>query len=275
MRRNARWLLPPAKPRRFRNNNSGQVEHSILMTILVIVTLTLCVALLVVWLRWRQAVRADYIRTYLFPPGIFAKLQARRPELSLKDCQLVARALRQFFLAHVKSGFKFVAMPSQVAGDLWHELTQYPAHYEALCDKAFGRFMHHTPAVALTTDKHVNAGLRRTWRYTCIDENINPCNPLRLPLLFALDAKLNVANGFRYAPKRKLPQDPSSNTDRFNTGDKGSDGGGIGGSTNSESIHYGEDFSSTSYDGCTDGLGDSSSGDSCGDGGGGDGGGGD
>lgn len=240
------------------------------MTILVIVTLILSIALLVVWLRWRQAVRADYIRTYLFPPGIFAKLQARRPELSLKDCQLAGRALRQFFLAHLKSGRQHLAMPSQVAGDLWHELTQCTQHYEAFCDKAFGRFMQHTPAVAMGADKQVNAGLRRTWRYSCIDENINPRHPLRLPLLFALDAKLNIPNGFRYAPKRKLPQDPSSNTDRFTSGDKGSHGGG---STYSESIHYGEDFSSTSYDGCTDGLGDSSSGDGCGDGG--DGGGGD
>lgn len=230
------------------------------MTILVIITLILSIALLVAWTRLRQAARADYIRTYMFPQGIFAKLQARRPELSLKDCQLTARALRQFFLAHLKSGRKFVAMPSQVAGDLWHELVLYARHYETFCDKAFGRFMHHTPAVALGADKQDNAGLRRTWRYTCIDENIDPRNPLRLPLLFALDAKLNINNGFRYAPRRG-PQRQG--------GDQGGSGGD-GGST-----YYGEDFSSSSYDGCTDGLGDSSSGDGCGDGGGGDGGGGD
>lgn len=230
------------------------------MAILAIITLILSIALLVVWLRWRQAVRADYIRTYLFPQGLFAKLQARRPELSLKDCQLTARALRQFFLAYLKSGRQFVAMPSQVAGDLWQELTQYPRHYEAFCDQAFGRFMHHTPAVALGTDRQDNAGLRRTWRHTCIDENIDPRNPLRLPLLFALDAKLNIGNGFRYAPKRE-------------TSRQGGDHGGSGG--DSGSTCYGEDFSSTSYDGCTDGMSDSSSGDGCGDGGGGDGGGGD
>ena len=32
--------------------------------------------------EWR-AVRADYIRTYMFPPGIFEKLRARRPELTI------------------------------------------------------------------------------------------------------------------------------------------------------------------------------------------------
>ena len=172
------------------------------MAILVIITLILSIALLVVWTRWRQAARADYIRTYMLPQGIFAKLQAKRPELSLKDCQLTARALRQFFLTHLKSGRKFVAMPSQVADDLWHELILYTRHYEAFCDQAFGRFMHHSPAVVLGADRQDNAGLRRTWRYTCIDENIDPRKPTRLPLLFALDAKLNINNGFRYAPKR-------------------------------------------------------------------------
>lgn len=232
------------------------------MIILVIITLLLSVALLVVWLRWRQAVRADYIRTYLFPRGIFAKLQAQRPDLSIKDCQLVARALRQFFLARLKSGDKYVAMPSLVAGDLWHVLTLYSQNYETFCNKAFGRFLHLTPAVALGADRKDNAGLSRTWRYTCIEENIDPRNPARLPLLFALDAKLNIGNGFRYKPRRSYRQDRSS-------GDGGGDGG---------SIYYGEDFSSASYEGCSDGLGDFSSADGCsdgGDGGGGDGGGGD
>lgn len=233
------------------------------MAILVIITLILGIALLVIWLRWRQAVRADYIRTYRFPSGIFAKLQFRRPELSLKDCQLVGRALRQFFLAQLKSGGKFVAMPSQATNDLWHELTLHKQDYETLCNKAFGRFLHPAPAVALGENRQDNAGLRRAWRYTCIDENIDPRNPLRLPLLFALDAKLNIPNGFHYAPKRD-----NSRQDRDHGGSSGGDGNGI-------SIYYGEDFSSTSYDGCTDGLSDSSSGDSCGDGGGGDGGGGD
>lgn len=240
------------------------------MTILVIITLILSITLLVVWLRWRQAVRADYIRTYVFPRGVVANLQFKRPELSLKDCQLVARALRQFFLAHLKSGGKLVAMPSLIAADLWHELTLCTPDYEAFSKAAFGRFMHHAPAVALGTDMQNNAGLRRTWRYTCIDENIDPRNPVRLPLLFALDAKLNIPNGYRYAPKRVSPY-PNSNSDAFVGSDRGSGGCGVDGGT----IYYGEDFSSTSFDGCTDGLDDSSSGESCGDGGGGDGGGGD
>lgn len=214
------------------------------MAILLIITLILSITLLVVWTRWRQAARADYIRTYMFPPGIFEKLRARRPELSIKDCQLTARALRQFFLAHLKSGRQFVSMPSQVADDLWHELILYTRHYDDFCKKAFGRFMHHTPAVVLGADRQNNTGLRRTWWYACLEENINPRAHTRLPLLFALDAKLNIADGFSYAPNCEELRNRKS-------------GGGT--------THCGGDFSSSSYDGSTDGFGDSSSGDGGGD----------
>ncbi len=60
--------------------------------------------------------------------------------------------------------------------------------------------MHHTSAVVLSSQKISDAGLRRTWWYACKDETINLLKPSRLPLLFALDAKLNLADGFHYTP---------------------------------------------------------------------------
>jgi len=226
------------------------------MAILVIITLILSITLLVVWTRWRNAARADYIRTYMFPKGIFEKLQAKRPGLTIKDCQLTARALRQFFLAHLKSGRKFVSMPSQVTDDLWHGLILYTRHYDDFCNKAFGQFLHHTPAVVLSADKQNNIGLRRCWWYACLEENINPRKHTRLPLLFALDAKLNIADGFTYAPNCEALR--KSNADHGSSG----------------ATYCGGDFSSSSFDGSTDGFGDSAS-DGSGDGGGGCGGGGD
>ena len=44
-----------------------------------------------------------------------------------------------------------------------------------------------------------NDGLRRAWFWSCRDEAIDPKAPTRLPLLFALDAKLKFPNGFVYA----------------------------------------------------------------------------
>jgi len=207
-----------------------------------------------VWKSWRQLARAEFIRSYTFPRGLLDKLRTRRPDLDLKEMQLVGRALRQFFLAHLLSGRKFVSMPSQVTDDLWHEFILYTRNYDEFCRRAFGRFMHHTPAVVLGADRQNNSGLRRAWWYACKQENINPSAATRLPLLFAIDAKLGIKDGFVYAPDCKELR-----------ADNRSDAG---------TVHCGADFSSSSVDGSTDGFGDGA-GDSGGDGGSGCGGGGD
>jgi hypothetical protein len=100
--------------------------------------------------------------------------------------------------------------------------------------------MHHTPAVVLGTSRQDNTGLRRTWWFSCLEENINPRKATRLPLLFSLDHKLKISNGFSYALdcagfKREGEQNNSGN------------------------IYCGGDMSSSSFDGTTDGYGDTSS----------------
>ncbi len=153
------------------------------------------------WLRARELRRAEYIRTFRFPRGLFGKLHQRYPDLSRKDIALVSRGLRQFFIAYLMSGRRYVAMPSRVVDDLWHEFILYTRDYQAFCNLAFGDFLHHTPAAALDPRrKQSNEGLRRVWWYACKYENINATNPTRLPLLFALDGKLNVLNGYLYQP---------------------------------------------------------------------------
>jgi hypothetical protein len=169
----------------------------------LIVAIAFGSALVVLHARWRTAVRAEFIRGYTLPIGLYEKLRRRRPTLTLKDCQLVGHALRQFFLAHLKSGRQFVSMPSQVADELWHEFILYTKNYEVFCRRAFGRFLHHSPAAVLGSNRQSNVGLRRVWWYSCREENINPRQPTRLPLLFALDAKLDIADGFRYLPDCK------------------------------------------------------------------------
>jgi hypothetical protein len=153
----------------------------------------------ILWRRQLRLKRESHIRTFDLPKGIFDKLTKRHPHLTLRDCQLVSHGLRQFFLAHLKSGRMYVSMPSQVADDLWHEFILYTKNYDQFCKQAFGRFLHHTPAEVLDKTKRDNAGIRRSWRYACLEENINPKSPTRLPLLFALDAKLGIAGGFIYA----------------------------------------------------------------------------
>lgn len=181
--------------------------------------------------------RLDYITQFQFPLGLRDKLARRRPGLSENQLNQVEEALKQYFRAHLNSGYQFVSMPSQLADDLWHEFILYTRNYQLFCKHAFGRFFHHTPAVVLTSgQRRSNTGLRRVWWHCCLEENINPRKADRLPLLFALDGEFNLADGFRYAPDcRALAQDGTSYS------------------------YCGGDFSSPGFDGDTDGLGDGSS----------------
>lgn len=197
------------------------------------------------WQHRRRLQRAQFIRRAPLPPGLYDKLRRHRPGLTQKECQLVGQALRQFFLAYLNGGRRFVAMPSQVTDELWHEFILYTRHYEQWCRKAFGRFLHHTPAVALGPNRHDSTGLRRCFWHACREENIDPRKPTRLPLLFAIDAKLNIEGGFRYMA------DCSALRAAGETG-----------------VHCGGDFASGAGDGSTDGFGDGDGGDGGGDGGG-------
>lgn len=196
--------------------------------------------LLIQWRRRLALQRLEYIRNFELPRGLFERLRKRRPTLTLKDCQLVAHALRHFFLAYAQSGRKFVSMPSQAVDDLWHEFILYTKNYDLFCRQAFGGFLHHTPAVVLGSDRIANAGLRRCWWHVCREENIDPRHPTRLPLLFAIDDKLGIEDGFRYVPDCHSVRRTSK------------DGG-------SGAVHCGSDFGDSSVDGGTDGFGDSSS----------------
>lgn len=190
----------------------------------------------VIWTAYRDLKRENFIRDYTWPPGLLDKLAKHHPSFTRKESALVSQGLRQYFLAYLGCGQKYVAMPSQVADDLWHEFILYTRAYDAFCRSAFGGFFHHTPAVALKPGaKKDNTGLRRVWLQCCKQESINPHQPTRLPLLFALDTKLKIPGGYRYHPDC---------AELRRNGDAGTQCGG--------------DFSSTSYDGGTEGLGSDS-----------------
>jgi hypothetical protein len=203
----------------------------------------------VFWKRAQKLARTDYIRTFVLPKGLYDKLLKKHPNLSAKDCQLVGRSLRQYFLAYAKSGLRQIAMPSQVVDDLWHEFILYTREYDEFCKKAFGQFFHHTPAVVLSSPSNSAAGLRRCWRYACLEENINPKKPPRLPLLFAIDSKLQIANGFYYVPDCE-----GIRRDRENTVNVGS-GGAIVYCAGDFDSSTGSDASSNDSDGGGDGGG--------------------
>ena len=189
---------------------------------------------------WAGQRRERWVREQPLPQFLKRKVRQAYPHLSGKDLELVERGLRQFFLSCLRGKKKFVAMPSRVVDAMWHEFILHTKAYKDWCSLGLGWFLHHTPAEALGKKARNNDGLRRAWYWSCKDEGINPYAPTRLPLLFALDAKLEIANGFTYAPD-------CSDIDQKNA--KGGDDAG--------GIYCGTDFSDDSYVGDSVSLGGS------------------
>jgi hypothetical protein len=181
--------------------------------------------------HWSCTMRERYVRESPMPQFLRRKLRETYPHLTMKDCDLVEHGFRQFFLACSRSKRQFVAMPSKAVDAMWHEFILHTKAYQQWCELALGHFLHHTPAEALGRQARGNDGLRRAWYWTCKDEAINPKKPSRLPLLFALDKKLGIANGFVYQPNCKDIQSKN-----------------VAGGQNGE-VHCGTSFSDHSYSG--------------------------
>ena len=89
------------------------------------IALACAVAAACFWTQLRRIRRIEFIRAYAWPPGLLDRLQAKHKGFTRKESALVANGLRQFFLAYLMSGRRYVAMPSQVVDDLWHEFILY------------------------------------------------------------------------------------------------------------------------------------------------------
>ena len=158
------------------------------------------VVAIIIIVQWTNVLRERTIREAPLPRFLQRKLRETYPHLSPRDCELVERGLRQFFMACLRSRKQFVAMPSRAVDVLWHEFILHTQAYQRWCDHALGFFLHHTPAEAMGRKARRNDGLRRCWYWACKEESIDPRAPSRLPLLFALDAKFGIPGGFSYVP---------------------------------------------------------------------------
>ena len=150
------------------------------------------------WRQWALQRQLDLIRSHPFPQSVWMKFRDVRPGLDSAREQQVFDGLRDYFILCAQARGRFVAMPSQVADDAWHAFILHTRYYQDFCSKAFGRFLHHTPAEAMSTPTLATEGIQRAWRLACALEKIDPKQPERLPRLFALDGMLAIPNGFRY-----------------------------------------------------------------------------
>ena len=150
------------------------------------------------WQRAHRRDRAAFIDAFPYRKTLDRRLIAKHPALTPEQREQVFAGLREYFHLCNDAGRNMVAMPSQVVDDAWHEFILFTRQYRRFCDRAFGRFLHHTPAEAMASPTVAQDGIKRAWRLACAREGIDPKTPSRLPLLFAIDGVLGIANGFRY-----------------------------------------------------------------------------
>ncbi len=177
----------------------------------------------------RQSYQLNYIENFSFHPALKQKLKNKHPALSDAQMDLVFQGLRDYFYICNKAKRRMVSMPSQVVDDAWHEFILFTRNYQLFCQKALGRFLHHTPAEAMRTPTLAQDGIKRAWRLACRKEHINPKTPVRLPLLFAIDARLSIADGKFYSLDCRAAQDNSYCAGHIACGGGCSGGDGCGG----------------------------------------------
>lgn len=160
----------------------------------------LAVTAMIAYRRRLARQRVAYIDRFEIHPAVLNKFREVRPNLTREQEQLVFAALRDYFHLCRMAGRRMVSMPSQVVDDAWHAFILYTRGYDQFCSRAFGRFLHHTPAQAMSSPSVAQQGIKRAWRLACARAGINPLHPASLPLLFSIDRDLQISNGFHYVP---------------------------------------------------------------------------
>jgi hypothetical protein len=195
----------------------------------VLIALVLSAILGFVWLARRTAAARDaFIAGYRFPPEVGHAVARCYPHLNEYQVEEVIEQLRGY-LGLCRRSRTLLAMPSQAVDVAWHALILSARHYQQFCQRAFGRFLHHTPASAMPNPTASNAALRRCWHLACRRAGIDPRRPTALPPLFALDAQLAIPDGFHYAPDCRKARAADGSTVVYCGSDLGSGGCSGGG----------------------------------------------
>lgn len=235
---------------------------------MVIELIVIAVVAVLLWKKFKRngysKPREKFIQEYRYPKRIREKIKQRYPHLNDAQVNRVMRGLREYFILCLMARNKMVAMPSQVVDIAWHEFILFTRDYQTFCQRALGRFLHHTPTEAMRSPTLASEGIKRAWRLACARENIDPASPAKIPLLFALDGELAISDGFRYVPDCSQNNAASSNS---YCGSHIGCSSGCGGDSGGDSSFFGRDghHDSGSNDASDSGGGDSGG---CGGGGG-------
>jgi hypothetical protein len=146
-------------------------------------------------------VKGNYISGYQFPALLTQKLIEKYPHLAEQQADEIMTGLRTYFQIcnMAQDEGDNLAMPSQAVDSAWHEFILHTKLYAEFCEQAFGRFLHHSPAEGMTTQTQAQLAMILTFKHACKLFGISRKRPDKLPLIFALDDRLNIPQGFIYS----------------------------------------------------------------------------
>jgi uncharacterized membrane protein YgcG len=224
------------------------------MTTPMILGTALCVVLFVWAVRraqrnaQRRIMRAEYIARYVFPTSVRFKLNQTYPDLSDEQINTILRGLRMWFQLLAANPRTQLGMPSQAVDTAWHEFILLTKNYADFCEKAFGKFLHHTPHSAGAAAER--EGLARTYGLSMAfvgiagAAGVAGATALRGRDLFDLDQTLGVPGGNSYTPDDLRKYEKRYQHMQASSSDGG--GGGAGGGVDS---HHGSDGGGSGGDG--------------------------
>ena len=182
-----------------------QISISEIVIALIITFMTIAVIIKIKnTMQWRRV--STYIEEYNFPSQVIKKWKSQYPGMTDNQQEYGEKALKQFFMIYAKSNYlnkKSPAfdMPSKVADSLWHQFILASRDYHTFCDTAFGQYFHHRqhdePKHTDLRDKTLSQGLINTFRAT---KSLDKATWVvgTIPLVFAVDAMMNLPDGFQY-----------------------------------------------------------------------------
>lgn len=150
--------------------------------------------------------RRRFILGFAFPAELRRRIGAQHPEWTFAQIDLVLDALRQYFLACLSAQrggrlAKTLGVPSKAMDDAWHEFIVMTREYADFCQRAFGRYLHHTPH-ALMADRMDDAlantlhHVKTSGAMPAMALGAGAAAATAVPLVFALDRELGLTSGF-------------------------------------------------------------------------------
>jgi hypothetical protein len=137
---------------------------------------------------WRYKRRRAFIESYEFPLALKNKLRDRDLQAGV-----TLEGLRAWYLVCLDAPEEMLGMPSRAVDIAWHEMILMTRTYHHFCERAFGRYLHHSPEAVM--DEPLRHGLGRT--LVALESQSLMLGGV--PLLFAIDDELGLEDGFSWA----------------------------------------------------------------------------